>query len=229
LKAREALALMVNQEDYMAAAFGDKKWWGECFSYFVCGSPNGTEAGSDGMRRQNIEKAKQLLAESGYKGEKIVLLSTHEIAMIGALSDVTAANLKAIGMNVEIAESDWGTMVARRAKKDPPGQGGWNIFHTTVGGAGMYSPLTNFGTDQTCGAKNWFGWPCDDKSEALRTAFIAADDENRQAALAALHERLWQTIPMVPVGQYIQPTAWRRNLTGVLHPSIIVFWNIAKG
>ncbi|MBV9523014.1 MAG: ABC transporter substrate-binding protein, partial [Alphaproteobacteria bacterium] len=226
-KARQALAMMVNQEDYMAAAFGDKEWWGECHSYFVCGSPNGTENGSEAYRKQNIEKAKQLLAESGYKGEKIVMLSTHEIQMLGAIGDVTIANLKAIGMNVEVAESDWGTLVARRAKKEPPSEGGWNLFHTTVGGSAMYLPLTNFTIDSTCD-KAWFGWPCDEKSEELRTAYIRADDTQRKAALEALHQRLWEAMPTILVGQYRQPYAWRKNVTGLLHSTIIAFWNVDK-
>ena len=41
-KARQALAMAVNQEEYLSAAFGDERWWRPCFSFFVCGSPNET-------------------------------------------------------------------------------------------------------------------------------------------------------------------------------------------
>jgi peptide/nickel transport system substrate-binding protein len=114
-------------------------------------------------------RAKQLFAEAGYRGEKIVLISTGEIPSIAALGGVTADNLRKIGVNVEVAVSDWGTMVARRVKKDPPAQGGWNLFHTTVGGTGMSSLLTNFAISSSCGGDNWFGWPCDAQTEELRT------------------------------------------------------------
>ena len=128
-----------------------------------------------------------MLAESGYNGEKVVLINTHEIASIGALGDVTANNLRKLGMNIEIADSDWGTLVARRAKKDPPAQGGWNIFHTTSGGASVHSPVTNFTIDSGCGRSNWFGWPCDEPTEALRREYLLApDDTARRAALVAL-------------------------------------------
>ena len=143
-KAREALALIVSQREYTSAAFGDKRWWRECWSFFVCGSADGTEAGSENFRHQDLARAKALLAEAGYKGEKIIMLTTQEIPSLAALGDVTADNLRKIGVNLDIAVSDWGTMVARRAKKDPPGQGGWNLFHTTVGGTSMSSPLANF-------------------------------------------------------------------------------------
>ena len=228
-KARQALALAVDQREYSSAAFGDQKWWQECWSFFVCGSPNGTEAGSEGDHRQDLARAKQLLAESGYKGEKIVLIATEEIQSIAALGEVTADNLRKIGANVEVAVSDWGTMVARRAKKDPPAQGGWNLFHTTVGGTTMSSPLTNFAINSSCGGDNWFGWPCDTKTEELRSDYIRASDEApSRAALEALHRHLWEALPDIPVGQYIQPSAWRSNVTGVLRAPLLVFWNVDK-
>ena len=229
VKARQALALTVNQEEYVSAAFGDERWWRQCYSFFVCGSPNDTEAGSEPYRRQDLARAKELFDEAGYKGEKVTLINTHEIAGIGALGDLTAANLKKIGINVEVADSDWGTMVARRAKKDPPGQGGWNLFHTTVGGTGMYSPLSSFGINSGCDGKNWFGWPCDEATDALRRAYVEAPDEAaRRDALVTLERHLWESLPLIPVGQYIQPYAARSNISGVLKSHIAVFWNIDK-
>jgi peptide/nickel transport system substrate-binding protein len=228
-KTRQALALAVDQREYASAAFGDERWWRECWSFFVCGSANGTEVGSDGYRRQDLAHAKELLAASGYKGEKIVLISTGEIQSIAALGDVTADNLRKIGANVEVATSDWGTMVARRAKKDTPGQGGWNLFHTTVGGTNMSSPLTNFAINSGCDAGNWFGWPCDQKTEELRSAYVqAAEEEPSRLALEALHRHLWEALPDIPVGQFVQPYAWRSNVNGVLRAHLLVFWNIEK-
>jgi peptide/nickel transport system substrate-binding protein len=228
-KARQALAMAVDQEEYLSAAFGDERWWRQCFSFFVCGSPNETEAGSEPYQKPDLARAKALLAEAGYKGEKVVLINTHEIASIGALGDVTANNLRKLGVNVEIAESDWGTLVSRRAKKDPPDQGGWNLFHTTSGGASVHSPVTNFTIDSGCARSNWFGWPCDDVSEKLRATYVTAPDETaRRAALVALHQRLWETLPTIPVGQYVTPYAARSNVRGILKSNPIVFWNIEK-
>jgi peptide/nickel transport system substrate-binding protein len=221
--------MAVSQEEYLSAAFGDERWWRQCYSFFVCGSPNETEAGSERYQKQDLARAKALLAEAGYKGEKVVLINTHEIVSIGALGDVTANNLRKLGMNIEIADSDWGTLVARRAKKDPPGQGGWNIFHTTSGGASVHSPVTNFTIDSGCARSNWFGWPCDEPTEALRREYLLApDDTARQAALVALHQRLWEALPTIPIGQYVTPYAARSNVHGILKSNPIVFWNVDK-
>ncbi len=71
-KARLALAYIVNQADVMAAGFGDAKFWKPCNAYFICGGPYGMEAGTEDIR-QDFAKAKALLAEAGYHGEKLVL------------------------------------------------------------------------------------------------------------------------------------------------------------
>ena len=48
--------------------------------------------------------------------------------------------LKQIGMNVDFQSLDWGTVVQRRASKEPIDKGGWNIFYTYLGGFGNITP-----------------------------------------------------------------------------------------
>ncbi|MBI1775695.1 MAG: ABC transporter substrate-binding protein [Proteobacteria bacterium] len=230
VKARQALAALINQPDYMGAAFGDPKFWQTCDAYYVCGGPYETKTGSEMFgKRPDRDKAKQLLAESGYKGEPIVILSTTEIGWIGALAEVAASELKAIGANVDLQIYDWGATTARVNKKDPPDKGGWNIFLTGASGATMHHPLTNLGTNMSCKGDNFIGWPCDEETESLRDKFIRAPDEaTRKTTLEALSRRLWEEQPYTLLGQYDQPYAWRRNIEGVLKAPIIVFWNISK-
>ena len=78
---------------------------------------------------------------------------------------------------------DWGTLVQRRAKKEAPDQGGWNIFCTTWEGLdvsvpGSHQPLRGNGAD------GWFGWATSPKREALREAWFAAPDQAAEKAIA---------------------------------------------
>jgi peptide/nickel transport system substrate-binding protein len=73
-RARLALAYLTDQSDILAAGFGDPRWWHPCDAYFVCGGPYGNAAGAADYNRINVEKAKQLLAEAGYHGEKLISL-----------------------------------------------------------------------------------------------------------------------------------------------------------
>ena len=229
LKARQAVAHAVSQRDYMAAAYGDQKYWRECYAYWVCGSPNGTETGSDDFRRPDLARARALLQESGYKGEPVVLIGGSDIPAYAQMSLVTADVLKRIGMNVDMQMSDWGTVSARRAKKDPPAQGGWNMFHTSANGAQLASPLTSPSTITTCDGKNFVGWPCDQTEEDMRIRYIQESDPAKQRALLeSMHAQLWTSLPYVPLGQFKQPFVWRRNVTGVLKANTLVYWNIEK-
>jgi len=123
--------------------------------------------------------------------------------------------LKKVGMTVDLQAMDWGTVVQRRASKEPPEKRGWNIFFTYLFGTNEFSPAAHLGLRGN-GEKAWFGWPSDPKLEELRRAWFAAGDVAEQQRLcAALQEEAWNFVPFVPLGQYFQPTALRRELTGV--------------
>ena len=229
VKARQAVAHAVSQQDYMAAAYGDQKYWRECYAFWVCGSPNGIEVGSEPFRKPDLAKARALLKESGYAGEPVVLIGGSDIPAYQQMSLVTADLFKRIGLNVDMQMSDWGTVSARRAKKDPPAQGGWNVFHTSANGAQLASPLTSPSTITTCDGKNFVGWPCDQMGEDMRIRYIREPDAaKQQALLQQMHARLWEALPYVPLGQFKQPFLWRSNITGVLKTNTLVYWNIEK-
>ena len=227
--ARRAVAHAVNQKDYMTAAYGDPKYWRECYAYWVCGSPNGTEAGSEAYRRPDLDKARVLLKQSGYAGEKVVLIGGFDIPAYQNMSLVTADLFKQIGINVDMQLSDWGTVGARRAKKDPPAQGGWNVFHTSANGAQLASPLTSPSTITTCDGRNFVGWPCDQMEEDMRIAYIKeANPAKQRALLEQMHTRQWDQVPYVPLGQFKQPFIWRKTVSGVVKANTLVYWNIEK-
>jgi peptide/nickel transport system substrate-binding protein len=230
-RARQAFALAVDQTKVMQAAIGDQKWWRTCYAYYMCGAPFGTEVGSDAYRTSDLTKAKQLLAESGYKGEPVVLLGTTEIAIINAEMQMAADAMRSIGINVQTQVNDWGTVLTRQADKSKPGPGssGWNVVVTYFSGVTNFHPLTNIATNMACDASNWAGWPCDQEAERLRDALARAPDANSQkAALEAFHKRLWEVVPLVLAGQFDQPSVYRRNLDGFLKASSPVFWNVVK-
>jgi peptide/nickel transport system substrate-binding protein len=229
LKAREAVAHAVSQKDYLTAAFGDPKYWRECYAFWVCGSPNGTEIGSDAYRKPDLDLARKLVKEAGYQGEKVVIIAGSDVPAYRQMSMLTADLLQKIGMNVDLQMMDWGTVTARRAKKDPPDKGGWNIFHTSANGAQLASPLTSPSTITTCDGKNFVGWPCDQTEEDMRMEYIRETDPVKQRALLEMmHTELWKSLPYVPLGQFKQPFVWRKNVTGVLKTNTLVYWNIEK-
>ncbi|MEE8554335.1 MAG: ABC transporter substrate-binding protein, partial [bacterium] len=229
-KARQALLWMVDQETYLRAIVGPEKYWRTCAAYFMCGAPLESEVGSEPLMNQDLDKARQLMKEAGYKGETIVLMDPTDIPILHGASLVTAQLLRKIGVKVEVQAMDWSTLTSRRAEKKPVSEGGWNIFHTWTTGADAASPVANIGVSGGCTEKAWFGWPCDKKLEDLRDQWARATDPAIQKRLGdELQIRSFEVVPYVNYGQWFGPTAYRNNLKGVIISPVPFFWNISKG
>jgi len=228
-KVRQAVLKAVNQDKFMAAMGYPKDLRvTSCATFFICGGPNETFAGADPWRTPDVAKAKQLLAESGYKGEKVVIIDATDQPIVHSQSLLTLENLKKIGVNAEIQAGDWGTLITRRAVKEPPEKGGWNIFHTWLVGPDMVNPAVNFPIRGT-GEKAWFGWPTDAKMEQLREAwFEAKDAASAKKAADAVQQRAFEFVPIIPTGQFILPTAYRSNISGLIIAPINLLWNVEK-
>jgi peptide/nickel transport system substrate-binding protein len=230
LKLRLAVLNLVNQKDYMRAAAGDPKYWKTCAAIFGCGTPFETNAGADALLKgPDPAKAKQLIADSGYKGEKIVLLDATDQPIVHAQALVTLAMLRQTGLNVELQAMDWGTLITRRASKAPIGQGGWNIFHTWTAAPDLLSPAVNAALRANDG-KSWFGWPSDPNLEALIDQWFKAPDLSAQKKLAAdiQTEAYANAVPYVPTGQFVIPTAYRKSLHGIIIAPVVFLWNVGK-
>ena len=137
--------------------------------------------------------------------------------------------LKKLGANVELQAMDWGTLVTRRTSKKPIDQGGWNMFHTWTAAPDMLSPALN-GPLRGNGDKAWFGWPSDPKLEELIDAWFKASDPAAQKKLAdeIQVEAYTKEIPYVPTGQFVIPTAYRKNLDGIIIAPVVFLWNVEK-
>ena len=229
VKMRRAVLMVANQADFMTAYMGDPKNWKACPSFFTCGTPMASNAGSEALTgKRDFDEAKKLITEAGYKGEKIVLLDAVDQPLIHAEALVTTDLLKKLGLNVEYVTSDWGTVVTRRASKKPINEGGWNMFETGWVGADTLDPSANVML-RANGDKAWFGWPSDDRLEELRMEWLrASDSETRQEIADKVQERAFEVVPYVPTGQFVTRTAYRKNMKGYISAPAIFMWNVEK-
>jgi len=228
-KMRQALLTVVDQNDYVLGIAGDPKNGHVCYSYFTCGTPLSSEVGAEPAKgKRDFEKARQLINESGYKGEKIVIIDATDQPIVHSQSLLTAELLRKLGLNVEVQAGDWGTLITRRASKEPVEKGGWSIFHTWLVGPDVTSPAVSFPL-RASGEKAWFGWPTDARLEQLREAwFSASDAAASKKAADAVQARAFEFVPYVPTAQFILPTAYRSNLSGVIIAPMTLLWNVEK-
>jgi peptide/nickel transport system substrate-binding protein len=228
LEVRRAVLTAVNQTDYLDAMVGDRKRFSECKSFFFCGSPLSSGAGSEAMKG-DLELAQKMLKASGYKGEKVVIISPQELAWLHPAALVTEDLLRRLGMNAEVQSSDLGTWFSRRASMEPVEKGGWSIFMTGAYSIEFGDPASHTNL-RGIGKAGLPGWPTDPVIETLREQWLRAPNTAQQKEIAAKMEReAFSTVPYVPLGTFFVPTAYRKNITGILDGSAPFMWNVRKG
>jgi peptide/nickel transport system substrate-binding protein len=228
-KVRQAVIAAFSQDAFLRAQVGVKDLYKPCGSIFICGTPYGSTAGSDLQMKSNMKKAQDLLKASGYDGTPIVVMKPTDLASIQKLPDVAAQLLRQAGFKVDLQAMDWQTLVGRRAKKDAPDKGGWHMFLTAWQAFDVWSPIANPTTD-TRGEKSvWFGWATDDKMVELRNKFMRALDEGEKKKLAdQMHARMFEIGTHVIVGEYQQPMAATKNVSGFFVTNGNIYWNLKK-
>ncbi len=225
-KVRRAVYEALNQSDYMSAMGLDKANWEVCHANYPCGIP-GVKNAIDG-KPGGLEQAKKLLKESGYKGERVVVLSPTDNPTIAPYGPVTADLLKKIGFNVDLQEMDWGTVTQRRASKESVDKGGWSIFHTTWPSVAIGDPLLNTNV-RGLGQAGWFGWFNDPETEKLANDWLMATEPvQQQKIFDESQRRAMQMMPIALLGKFTSQTAMRKSLTGAVHGSAAFFWGIRR-
>jgi peptide/nickel transport system substrate-binding protein len=227
-KARQAAMYALAQEDIMRAQVGDPEIFKLCNAPFICGTRFGKEYG-DLLIKPDLEKARALLKEAGYDGTPVAMMHQTDLQSSNNVQPVAKQQLERAGFKVNLMSMDWQTVVSRRARKEAPDKGGWNIFFTTNITLDSDNPGTNSYAAGSCD-KAWFGWPCDPEMEKLRDAFMREADPDKQKALGyAISDRVIEQAIYAPVGQYKAFGAYRKDrLSGWLPGPVPVVWNISK-
>jgi peptide/nickel transport system substrate-binding protein len=227
-KIRQAVAYAFNQKDFLDAVIGNPKYYVICKSLYPCGVANETTKGWEDKLESNVAKAKALLAEAGYDGTPVVMMQSTDNSALSNLAPVAKQLMERVGIKVDLQATDWQTVVARRVKRDPPDKGGWNVFFTSWGSIDVVDPVSTNFFNATC-EKATFGWPCDPALEKLRDAYARETDTAKRKLIAeAVSLRASEYPTHIHLGQYLQPTAYRKNLSGLLVASNLVLWNVSK-
>jgi peptide/nickel transport system substrate-binding protein len=178
------------------------------------------------MVEHDLTKARQLVKESGYDGQPIVVLQVTDRPIFNAAAIVTRRRLESIGFKVILKAMDWPTNLAVRARKEPPDKGGWNLLHTVFNAADVINPAVHFALSGA-GARAWFGWPDIPELEKLITDWARTTDQPKRERLADEIQRIaLSEVTYVPWGQWSQPTAFRKNVRDVLKFGAPIFWNV---
>jgi peptide/nickel transport system substrate-binding protein len=92
----------------------------------------------------------------------------------------------------------------------------------------IWNPLANAALG-AAGEKSWFGWPNDAEIEKLRDQFARATDPAKKKAIAeAIQVRAFEVATHAPLGEYVNPIATLKGVTGWVTGSGDAYWNLKK-
>lgn len=226
---RQAVQAVVTQQDYMDASIGDPESYQVCPAFFGCGTPLETAVGFPETGKPDLAKAKALLKESGYKGEKVVIITPGDVASFAPLAPLTQQVLKQIGIPSEIQTMEWSAFLARRAKPDPVADGGWNLAHAVFDRIDLLSPLGNLNFDAR-GKGAYTGFVDDPQTEALKGRYQRETDPAKQKAIVEeMQKRAYELVFYIPLGTYFDYEAFRANVPGYVPSPAMVMWGADKG
>ena len=225
---RRAVLSGVDQAEFMAAFSDDAANLRTGVGIFCPGTPMATTAGLDrAIGTASIPNARRAIEAAGYKGERVVMLEPTDHPVNSVMAQVGADLFKRLGLQVDDQAMDAGTMFQRRGNRDGLDRGGWSCFPSAVAGIDVLNPAVSF-LARGNGRDAWYGWPTDPALEALRLSWFEAPGLAEQVALAEQMQRqVLDQAPYLPLGQILQPTAYRREVSGIL-PGFAKFWSVRK-
>ncbi len=228
---RRAMVAALDMVEVMTAVMGeDKSLYKAPVGFFLPGTPSENDAGMAAVTKRHSEaEIRAMLKAAGYGGERIVLMHPTDQTFYDAMCQVATASWKKVGLNIDSVHTDWGTVVQRRTNKEPLDKGGWSVFPAGFPAGEYGNPITATNLRGN-GAGAWFGWPEDNVVEDMRDRWMDSTDPAEQKRLdREIQARSFETVPFIPLGQYMPPAGTRRNLTGILKGAMPVFWNVQKG
>ena len=229
-KLRQALLPAINQAEFMTALVGEQtSLMTVPTGVFTPGTPMASSADMQVFSgKRDVALAKKLVAESGYRGERIVLMSPSDQPPLVPLCQVTQSVFAELGLNVDYQSMDWATLVVRRTQDKPVAEGGWSSFCTSWNGISLSNPGSHLPLRGN-GKSGWFGWPVSPVIEGLRDQWFAATTEAAQKAVCdQLQVAAFQEVPFVPLGAYRQQSAIAGTVSGIVQAGNTCFWNVQK-
>jgi ABC-type transport system substrate-binding protein len=226
---RQALLPAINQSDFMSAIVGpDPTIYRTGVGLFTPGTPLENDEGLAPLAGpRSVDRARALMREAGYTNQPMRLIGPTDILAPAAMTQVGADLVRRLGMNADIALTDWGTTVQRRTSREPVERGGWSMLFTSFSSFDFADPSAHFPIRGN-GANAWVGWPTIPRLEELRDAWFVAPDLAAQRALAREMQRVaMDELPYIPLGSYMSITSLRRNLADRVL-GLALFWGIRR-
>jgi peptide/nickel transport system substrate-binding protein len=170
------------------------------------GSPFYSEAQSHGYA-QNIMEAKKLLAEAGYRGQPIKMITNKRYSFVFDSAVLVQAMAQAVGINIELDVMDWAAQLDRYNRGDYQAMA--FVYSARLDPSLSFEMLA--GPKATQPRKVWDN---PEAQEMLRQSMMIDDTAKRQALFDEMHRRFIADVPMIVLFNGAELTALHKNIKG---------------
>ena len=178
-----------------------------------------SDLGKERYNQKNAALAKSLLAEAGYKGEELTILTDSSFKNHNDTAITIGEQLKAIGMKVNVKVVDWPTALASTTKKE-----GWNAWPLMMGIEPYEGPYNVASFFAGPNARMQVQDPViDAANDTLNRANSLAD---RQAAFGMFQKQMMEQAYAIKVGEVGIFQATRASVKGYKPYRIPRLWDV---
>jgi peptide/nickel transport system substrate-binding protein len=204
VRIRRAIALAIDTPQLVDAVVQDTARPNN--SALPLGSPFYSEVQSHGYV-QNIAEAKKLLAEAGYRGQPIKMITNKRYSFVFDASVLVQAMAQGVGINIELEVMDWAAQLDRYNRGDYQSMA--FVYSARLDPSLSFEMLT--GPKATQPRKVWDN---PEAQEMLRQSMMIDDTAKRQALFDEMHRRFIADVPMIVLFNGAELTALRKGVKG---------------
>ena len=195
---RLAVAHAMNREAIVNAVLGSEGRANP--SMIARGLPQHSAAHAEAMPHDPA-RARALLAEAGYKGERIDILASGDVYPVNlAVAKMLQSEMAAAGFNAAVKEVPWQTQYETYGSHNY--QITPIIFSARTDPALMYSAIIGQKGDHA-----WYLWEDQEADMLTNMAAVESDPATRQQLLDRLHRKAITWNPAIMIGNYVRVDA----------------------
>ncbi|KGR91610.1 hypothetical protein CD30_04700 [Ureibacillus massiliensis 4400831 = CIP 108448 = CCUG 49529] len=176
-----------------------------------------TDAGAEFHNQKDLEKAKQLVEQSGYNGETLNILTTRDYPQMYNEAVYVKEQLAKVGINVELLVYDWATALSevRNSPQD------WNIFTTSF-------PSTPSPVELLYYAESYFdGAETDTQKELLTKIKSAPTTEEAKMYWEELQTHSIEDVKLITTFAANKISAYTTDVKGYKYFEVPLFYNVS--
>jgi len=213
-KVRQAFQAAVGSDPVMRAAYGPPRFWRLTPGLMPKEHPLHTDAGKELYNQNNPQRARQLLQESGYKGEPIRWMTTTDFPPMVNAAQVIKPMLERAGFVVDLQVMDWAALVGRRVRPDL-----WDAFSVHI-------PLFPDPVLMTPLQANFPGWWANRDGQAMLQLLKRHSNPAVRVEIWSRLQKLWyEDAGSLRIGEFFEMHVQRKELKGFFEAPTNTWWN----